>query len=348
MKQAGFICFLLLLTSGQVCRAQSVRVRVLSRFHPTHLELRAAGVSTLDITVAGQDFVLQPGMASSVAELDIDGEGLHVLIRGHEIHARDLRAGDSTGPAEILLSVPGKIGRRYQGLLTISVREGELAADVEMDLETAVASAVRAESEPGTPLEALKAQAVVTRSYYLAGKGRHADNEFCDLTHCQVLREPPSPDNPAGRAARETRSLVLAYQEKPFAAMFTRSCGGRTRTPVETGLPTNGYPYYAVVCDYCHTNPQRWTRKVSTADAAQLAKGEAGRLAVDRRLGWNMIPSNTFITRAEGSEVILEGAGQGHGIGLCQLGAAAMAAKGANFREILGHYFPNTTLQFFR
>jgi hypothetical protein len=40
----------------------------------------------------------------------------------------------------------------------------------------------------------------------------------------------------------------------------------------------------------------------------------------------------------------LEGTGKGHGIGLCQAGARAMAQSGATFREILDHYYPNTTL----
>jgi stage II sporulation protein D (peptidoglycan lytic transglycosylase) len=66
---------------------------------------------------------------------------------------------------------------------------------------------------------------------------------------------------------------------------------------------------------------------------------------VDRRLGWNAVPSNSFETREEGDSVILEGSGQGHGIGLCQRGAEAMAAGGANFREVLRHYFPNTSLR---
>lgn len=42
--------------------------------------------------------------------------------------------------------------------------------------------------------------------------------------------------------------------------------------------------------------------------------------------------------------VIFEGKGSGHGLGLCQQGASAMAHDGASFREILAHYFPNTTL----
>ena len=71
---------------------------------------------------------------------------------------------------------------------------------------------------------------------------------------------------------------------------------------------------------------------------------EAARLDVDRRLGWSAVPSNTFREQDSGAEVILEGVGQGHGVGLCQRGARAMAQEGANFREIISHYFPNTSL----
>jgi stage II sporulation protein D len=48
--------------------------------------------------------------------------------------------------------------------------------------------------------------------------------------------------------------------------------------------------------------------------------------------------------RKEDDQVILKGIGQGHGIGLCQSGAAAMAKEGANFQQILSHYYPNAEI----
>ncbi len=44
------------------------------------------------------------------------------------------------------------------------------------------------------------------------------------------------------------------------------------------------------------------------------------------------------------SKFVLQGAGWGHGVGLCQMGAAVMGAKGYNYREILSHYFRGTQL----
>jgi stage II sporulation protein D len=264
-----------------------------------------------------------------------------------EILAREVRAsGRNQQCAGLVVTLPGKIKRRYQGVLELKTKNGELVPVIAMGLETAVASVVQAETTPGTPMEALKAQAVVSRSYFVAGGGRHTDFDFCDLTHCQFMREPPASDSPAVNAAASTHGLVLTYEEKPVAAMFTRSCGGRTRTPEEIHLSQAGYPYFSVLCDFCYNNPIRWTRKVSREDAALLSlHGENGRLAIGRRLGWDAVPSNNFTAQEDGGEATLHGVGQGHGLGLCQRGARNMAERGSDFRAILDHYFPNTRLE---
>jgi stage II sporulation protein D (peptidoglycan lytic transglycosylase) len=335
----------LLFASPPRVLGQQVRIGVLGLFHPRELELRTASSQAAVVAIAGERFVLEPESQNALAKIKVVGDQLLVSLHGREVQGAELHAAGRNGACTFSLSVPGKVSRRYRGTLSVTIKDGELVPVVAMDLETAVASVVQAESAPRTPLKALKAQAVVTRSYFVAGKGRHDSFDFCDLAHCQVMRDAPVQGTSAVRSAEETVGLVLAYQGKPFAAMFTRSCNGRTRTPSQVGMPVNGYPYFSVLCDYCHASPFRWIRKVSRTDAALLiSKGEAGRLAVDRRLGWNAVPSNNFVAHAEGDQVILEGTGQGHGIGLCQRGAQAMAEHGAGFRGILSHYFPNTVL----
>ncbi len=244
-----------------------------------------------------------------------------------------------------LLTVPEKIVRRYHGTLEIKPNRGMLSSVVTMDRETAVASVVAAENTPDTPFEALKAQAVAARSYFAAGRGRHRDFDFCDTTHCQFLREPPAPESAAAKAAAATRNLVLAYEAHPIAAMYTRSCGGRTRTPAELGISPAAYPYYSVECKHCRAHPVQWSSRVPAQEAATLHSfNESARLAVDRQLGWAAAPSNDFVAKIEPDQTTLEGTGEGHGIGLCQSGAKAMAEEGADFREILSHYYPNTAI----
>jgi stage II sporulation protein D len=341
---------LLLLSLGFPLLAQSqtrtVRIGLLSIFHPHELTIAADPTGELMIAAGGQRIFLQQGSDCSLLRVRSAGDNLllscgSLEIRGGELHA----SGRNQQSAGIVVTLPGKIKRRYAGVLELRAKNGELFPIITMDLETAVASVVRAETTPGTPLEALKAQAIVSRSYFVSGGGRHSDFDFCDLTHCQFLRDPPGSDSPAANATASTQGLVLTYGEKPVAAMFTRSCGGRTRTLEEIRVSQNGYPYFSVRCDFCYNNPVRWTRKVSREDAALLRlRGENGRLAIGRRLGWNAVPSNNFTVQEADGEATLSGVGQGHGLGLCQRGARGMAEGGSDFRAILDHYFPNTRL----
>lgn len=342
--------WLLLLSLSFPLLAQSqtstVRIGVLSIFHPHELTIAADPVGELMITAGAQRIFLRQGSSCSLLRVRSVGKNLLFScgskeIRGSELHASG-RNQQSTG---MVITLPGKIKRRYVGVLELKAKNGELLPVVTMDLETAVASVVQAETTPGTPPEALKAQAVVSRSYFVSGAGRHTDFDFCDLTHCQFLREPPAPSSPGANAAALTEGLVLSYEGKPVAAMFTRSCGGQTRTLEEIQVSQKGYPYFSVRCVFCYDNPVRWTRKVSPEDAALLkVRGENGRLTIGRRLGWNAVPSNNFTAQESGGEVTLNGVGQGHGVGLCQRGARGMAEGGSDYRAILDHYFPNTRL----
>jgi stage II sporulation protein D len=334
----------LLIWVNSAAVAQEVRIGVLGLFHPCQITLSIAQGQAIAIKADQSEFVLEPGSGTSSARIGISGDALLLDFGGHVIRAAEIHAAGRDGrSAAFVLAIPNKISRQYRGTLAVKATDGFVVPIVSMDLETAVASVVQAESAPDAPLEALKAQAVVVRSYFVAGKGRHHQFDFCDLTHCQSLREPPNQESPAAIASAATRGLVILFEGKPIAAMFTRSCGGQTRVPAEIGMPSNAYPYFPVVCDYCYKHPSRWTRRISQRDAqGLLGKGEAGRLVIDRRLGWNAVPSNNFTARNDGADVILKGAGQGHGVGFCQRGAKAMAEGGTGFREIISHYFPNT------
>ena len=67
-------------------------------------------------------------------------------------------------------------------------------------------------------------------------------------------------------------------------------------------------------------------------------------LEIRRTLSESHLFSSAFVIEKTQDGFILKGAGWGHGVGLCQIGAAVMAAKGYNYREILNHYYPGTTL----
>lgn len=130
---------------------------------------------------------------------------------------------------------------------------------------------------------------------------------------------------------------------------------------------------------YCTANgPRQWSSTLSLADlttalaAASLVRpgwttmtvahrGESGRavtlgignttvsaedfrLAIGRALGWSRILSTGFEVSQQGDQFLFHGRGSGHGVGLCQAGAAAMSAQGRSALEILAQYFPGTVV----
>ena len=67
-------------------------------------------------------------------------------------------------------------------------------------------------------------------------------------------------------------------------------------------------------------------------------------LEIRKWLSNSHLYSSAFVVEKEGDTFTLHGAGWGHGVGLCQIGAAVMAEKGYTYKEILAHYYPNTIL----
>jgi stage II sporulation protein D len=196
------------------------------------------------------------------------------------------------------------------------------------------------------PLEALKAQAVATRSFLAAG-ARHLDFDFCDTTHCQFLRSPPPLTSRVFQAVQATRGLVIEYRGKPLAALYSSRCGGHTGSLRDVGMePGEGYPYYAVLCVWCRKHPLVWHTRVGNGGHALKPGDEAQRIAAARQWGWSAVPGSNFTATEDGAGWQLEGHSEGHGVGMCQFGAIGMATEGATFRQVLAHYYPNTTLTF--
>lgn len=193
-------------------------------------------------------------------------------------------------------------------------------------------------------MEALKAQAVATRSFLAAG-ARHLDFDFCDTTHCQFLRSPPPSTSRVAQAVLATHGMILAYRGRPLAALYSSRCGGRTRSLREIGMEAgDGYPYYAVICAWCRRHPLVWRSTVSADVRSLKPNNEDARITASRQLGWSTIPGSDFTATEDGTSIQLEGHSAGHGVGMCQFGAIGMAQAGFSFRQILSHYYPNTTL----
>src|SRR3954464_473937 len=205
---------------------------VFSLFKPKHLLVRPARNQTVLLTISKTSVALD-----SEFEVVSSREAVRIIENGHSYRAESLLVTSRDGGAtEFVLAIPGKFERKFRGTLLVTQKSRLLVPIVTIDRELAVASAVKAESPPGAPMEALKAQAVVARSFYLGGRDRHQDFDFCDTTHCQLLKDPPAASDPASIAAQQTRGITLHYRGQIVPAMFAASCGGRTRTLEEVRI----------------------------------------------------------------------------------------------------------------
>lgn len=332
------------------CTAQEVQVQVMGLFHPSEMVLHAkkSKVLVVHAEVEGrvESIILNGETGHQYLTFSLRQDGVHVnnlVAQCWSVAARD---GAET---EFDLEVPGKLRRTYLGRLQMVSRRGMLEAVVEMGIETAVASIVGAEIEESAPLAALRAQAVVTRSY-LSAAHRHLDFDFCDTTHCQFLKSPPAATSPVAIAVSSTRGMVLSFRGRVLAAMFSSRCGGHTKSLHDIGYENSGeesdqYPYYIVDCEWCLKHPLVWQRYLKKNQSEPQPADEKKRIKEVRKDGWNTIPGNDFSVQAEGSDWHLVGHNAGHGVGMCQYGAIGMANAGADYRAILVHYYPNTSIQ---
>jgi peptidoglycan hydrolase-like amidase len=116
--------------------------------------------------------------------------------------------------------------------------------------------------------------------------------------------------------------------------MYHASCGGKTKSAAEVGLTPDPYPYFPVECEPCRRAAPAW----SAGPLDTIPANEANRLQINRKLGRTVILSNTFVVR----DGMLAGRGNGHGVGVCQLGILELARNGADFRALLAMYLPQT------
>lgn len=331
---------LLLLFLSLAAHAQTeIRFGVLGLFHPTELVLEPGGAQALSVHVANTDMALNG--ERDHRRLLVRANQNQLVIQGEVFNSCTVDARDGS-PVRFRLSIPGKISRIYEGKLSVTAHRGVLTAIVTMNREKAVASIVASEMPADAPLEALKAQAVATRSFLAAGP-RHHDFDFCDTTHCQFLRSPDDVNLRVAQAVASTRALVLSWLNQIVPALYSSRCGGQTRSLANVGMnPRNAYPYYSVECKWCREHPVRWQSRLDPAAHAPQSSSESARIAYVREWGWSALPGSTFTVRREVGGVLLEGQSIGHSLGLCQSGAIGLASSGADFRSILAHYYPNT------
>ncbi len=152
------------------------------------------------------------------------------------------------------------------------------------------------------------------------------DTDFCDTTDESVLRQVL---NSYDRETNDFYRWSVTYTAAELSQLIARKSG------IDFGVIKSIRPL---------------TRGVSGRITRLLIEGEkrtaivGKELEIRRWLSESHLRSSDFDVSFDDNRVRLSGKGWGHGVGLCQIGAAVMGVKGYDYTEILHHYFPKAEL----
>ena len=273
-------------------------------------------------------------------------------------------------------------GREYGGRLDV-LRNGDGALVVvnDLPLEEYLVGVLRAESNERWPHEALRAQAIVSRTYAAYHRVLNAAKPYhivASTAHQQFAGR-VAPTSPAWAAVQETTGQVLRWEGELFPAFYHTNSGGYTEDPRTVFSARNMPALRSVVCLLAAGSPHfQWTLDVRLDDLSDLLKrGNAGvgtvrsievtgrtaslramvvtvrgstgtqRLRGNdfrRIVGYDTLKSTLFAVAVDGELARFSGRGYGHGVGMCQWGAKGMAEQGSTAWQILTFYYPGATL----
>ena len=158
--------------------------------------------------------------------------------------------------------------KRYAGKLKILIRDNDILVVNVIGIEKYLSSVVGSEMPAKWPLEALKAQAIASRTYALKQKGNPLyDIDSTNMNQVYIGLEAGT--HKTKRAVNSTRSLVLTYENKLINALFHSSSAGMTENSQDVWK--NKYPYLSSVKDFDKNNPKlRWNKKFSKSQLQNL------------------------------------------------------------------------------
>jgi len=276
-----------------------------------------------------------------------------------------------------LLAQCGSKKKKVRGRLLVKAKEGRLMLLNIVDMEEYLKSVVPSESYASWPLETLKAQAVAGRTYayYQILHRKTWDFDVVDDEGDQAYKGIQQETARTSQAVRETRGMLLLYQDKPILAMYSANSGGYT---ADAGAIFNlSKPYLVSQPDpeSLKGKMARWTRKhaVSEVEAGLNNRGvkvkglqsiEAAERGPSDRIikvrivaasGSKVVRTRITLGRAlklpeilleikrNNGQFIFEGRGWGHGVGYSQWGSA-IQGKTTSYDQILAFYYPGATL----
>lgn len=142
--------------------------------------------------------------------------------------------------------------KEYRGVLEViyNKKRNTLVPVNHVSVEEYLMGVMSSEMPVKFPLNALRSQAVLARTYALRQDGKHASYGYdvCDTQNCQVYGGVGSESEQGNAAVESTMGQVLLYKNKPIESVFSANCGGSTQSAKEAGWFST--PYLNPVSDY--------------------------------------------------------------------------------------------------
>ncbi len=271
--------------------------------------------------------------------------------------------------------------RPFRGKIEVLKDQNGLLVVNELPLEFYVAGLINHEISSKWPIAAVKAQAVIARTYALYQKKKrmasayHMESTVADQVYSGSVAE----DDRSFYAVKETIGEVLTYNGEIALTAYHSNSGGVTEDSkniwgkdypylrqvkslfdkdapnflwtlntspqsVEAALNAAGYSVTAVqeIMPLYRTNSGRVTKvRVSHAKGDMEISGEDLR----KVLGYDKLKSAMFTVEMINGSFAFNGKGSGHGVGLSQWGAKGMAEEGYGYAGILKHFYPGTRIE---
>lgn len=286
----------------------------------------------------------------------------------------------------------GEEQENYQDI-TIQLLHAKTGEVEQVNLEEYLCHVVSAEMPADYELEALKAQAIVARTYtmYKRMNKKHANADICDdSTCCQAWvskedrlarwEESKRESNwqKIEQCVNETRGKIVTYQNEPINAFFHANSGGKTEIPVNvwgggSNLPylqvvetagEEGYTQYAseieltqeeilnklkekyadIQIDFTKEEEIQITEYTDSQRVKTVRFGNHELSGVETRTIFGLKSTNFEITKQEG-KIKFSVKGYGHGVGMSQTGADALAKQGKTAEDIIHHFYQDVEIK---
>lgn len=340
-----------------------------------HLKVNSTtfAVEKSSYTIYGDDKMILKNSGETILKLSAANDSVEVksfeTVYGK---FKTVKMVSENGEMKVKLIDPDRKQRIYPDNYTVSNELGNLKLINEVKLDNYIAGVVEAESGVRSAPEFYKVQAILARTFALAHINKHVAEGFslCDQVHCQAYYGKPRFEGITEMVLDTKGKVVVDENLNLIVAAFHSNSGGQTANSEDVwGTRTT---YLRSVNDTFSTKMPnyRWERKMPVDDWLSYlklkhnypiddsgAKATALNFKQDTRKVYLeasnvkvplknirqdlQLKSTYFNITKDGDQVIFEGKGYGHSVGMSQEGAMRMTKLGYSYTDVLNFYYRN-------